>query len=105
MGILNTKNKSNGNKFPNRKALSDKSLYPHAAGNNFPVVSNTFGSSSIGNIIPESMVDGRKTIIENIGVFAWSFIAKPIMLATPSDTAIKMARPAKYIPEFSGISA
>ena len=51
------------------------------------------------------MIDGKKTIIENIEVFAWSFTARPIMLAIPSDTAIKIARLIKYILGFSGISA
>lgn len=51
------------------------------------------------------MIDGKKTIIENIEVFAWSFTARPIILAILSDTAIKIARLMKYILGFSGISA
>ena len=76
-----TKSKSSGKRLSTLKTFSAISLYPHVAGNSFPIVSNVFGSSSTGNIIPESMIDGKKTIIENIEVFAWSFTAKPIMLA------------------------
>ena len=97
--------KNSGKRLSNLNTLSAISLYPHVAGNNFPTVSNAFGSSSVGNIIPESMIDGKKTIIENIEVFAWSFTARPIMLAMPSDTAIKIARLMKCLPGFSGISA
>ena len=97
--------KSNGKRLINFKVPSVNNLNPHEAGNIFPIVSNTFGSSLIGNIIPESMVEGKKTIIENIEVFAWSFTASPIILAILSDTAIKTARLKKYIPGFFGISA
>lgn len=103
--VAKIKIKSSGKRLSNLKAFSASSLYPHVAGNSFPIVSNVFGSSSIGNIIPESMVDGKKTIIENIEVFAWSFTAKPIMLAILNDTAIKTARLMKYIPGFFDISA
>ena len=51
------------------------------------------------------MIEGRKTIMENMEVFAWSFNARPIMLAMPSDTAIKMERETKYTPGFPGILA
>ena len=39
-------------------------------------------------------------MIETIEVFAWSFTAKPIMLAMLRDTAIKIARLAKYNTDF-----
>jgi hypothetical protein len=100
-----TKIKRNGKRLSHLKTLSVISLYPHVAGNSFPIVSNVFGSSSIGNIIPESMVEGIKIMIENIEVFAWSFTAKPIILAILRDTPIKTARLIKYLPGFSGISA
>ena len=61
--VAKIKIKSSGKRLSNLKAFSASSLYPHVAGNSFPIVSNVFGSSSIGNIIPESMVDGKKTII------------------------------------------
>ena len=68
--IANARIAINGNRFSNRNALSVISLYPHEAGKIFPIVSNAFGSSSIGNIIPESMIEGRKMIIETMDVFA-----------------------------------
>ena len=55
--------------------------------------------------IPDSIVEGIKTIIENMEVFAWSFTASPMILAILSDTAIKIARLIKYFPGFCGISA
>ena len=85
MAMAETDINRNGKRLSNVKTLSVISSYPHEAGNSFPVVSNAFGSSSTGNIIPESMVDGKKTIIENID-------ARPIILAILSDTAIKTAR-------------
>lgn len=101
----NTKITSIGNRFSSPKVPPVISLYPHEAGNAFPIVSSIWGSISAGNIIPESMIEGRKTIMENMEVFVWSFTARPIMLAMPSDTAIKMEREAKYTPGFSGILA
>ena len=103
--MANIKITANSIKFSSRNVLSAISLYPHEAGKIFPAISNAFGSISIGNIIPESMMDGKKTRIETIEVFAWSFTARPMMLAILSDTAIKIARLMKYIPGFSGISA
>ena len=105
MAMAETDINRNGKRLSNVKTLSVISSYPHEAGNSFPVVSNAFGSSSTGNIIPESMVDGKKTIIENIDVFAWSFTARPMILAIHRETAIKTARLMKYIPGFLGISA
>ena len=103
--IANARIAINGNRFSNRNVLSVISLYPHEAGKIFPTVSNAFGSSSVGNIIPESMIEGKKTIIETIEVIAWSFTAKPIMLARLSDTPMKIARVIKYRPGLSGILA
>ena len=51
------------------------------------------------------MVEGRKIIIENMEVFAWSFTARPMMLAILRDAAIKTARLTNYLPGFYGLSA
>ena len=51
---------TSGNKFSSWNVLSAITLYPHEAGKIFPTISNAFGSNSIGNIIPESMIEGRK---------------------------------------------
>ena len=66
--------------------LSDKN------GNSFPTMANPSGSSSMGNMIPESMMDGKKSNMENMDVFAGSLRANPKMLAMLRDTPIKMAR-------------
>lgn len=79
--------------------------YPHVAGNNFPTITNALGSISLGNMIPESIVDGRNSRIENIDVFAVSFTANPITLAILSDTAIRVISPTKYAAGCAGIFA
>ena len=83
--------------------LSSINRYPHAAGNSFPAISNGLGSMSTGNIIPDSIMDGRKSRIENMDVFAVSFTAKPIMLAILRDTAIRIINPPQYVSGCSGI--
>ena len=85
------------------KVFSVINAYPQEAGNSFPAILNALGSKSAGNIIPDNMVDGRKIRMDNIDVLAISFTAKPMMLATPNDTAIKIIRPQKCAPGFSGI--
>ena len=87
------------------KVLSIISRYPHAAGNSFPAISNGLGSRSTGNIIPDSIMDGRKSRMENMDVFAVSFTAKPIMLAIPRDAAIRIINPPQYVSGCSGIFA
>ncbi len=87
------------------KSLSVINAYPHAAGNNFPATANALGSISLGNIIPESIVEGRNSRIENMDVFAVSFTANPITLAILSDTAIRVISPTKYVPGCAGIFA
>ena len=84
------------------KAQSLINLYPHDAGKSFPAIANACGSISTGNIIPDSMVDGRKSRIEIMDVFALSFTASPIVLATLSETAIRTTSPPKYVPGRSG---
>ena len=68
--IANIRITASGSIFSSRNVLSAIALNPHAAGKILPAISNAFGSSSIGNIIPESMIEGRKMMIENIEVFA-----------------------------------
>ena len=70
-----------------------------------PAITNALGSISLGNMIPESIVEGRNNMIDIIDVFAVLFAAKPITLAMLSDTAIKIARLRKYILGCSGILA
>ena len=69
--------------------------YPHAAGKNFPAMTKAFGSISFGNMIPDSIVDGRKRRMEIMEVFAVSFTARPTTLAALRDTAIMTTSPLK----------
>ena len=50
-------------------------------GESFPAMVNACGSISLGNISPDSIVDGIKSKIENMDVFAVSFTANPMILA------------------------
>ena len=96
---------SKGQRLCQVKALSVINANPHVAGNNFPAITNGLGSIALGNMIPESMVEGRNMRIENIDVFAVSFTANPITLAMLSDTAIRVINPTKYVPGCAGVFA
>ena len=99
------KTRSKGHRFCKLNPWSVSSLYPQDAGKIFPTVANGRGSNSDGNIIPESITDGKNASMENRGVLAWSFTHNPIMLAILRDTAIKMARSGQYCAGVSGILA
>ena len=65
------KNRNNRyHRFPHLKPASSISLYPQEAGKMLPVISNAFGSRLTGNIIPDSMMDGRNTSCDVIVSFA-----------------------------------
>lgn len=100
-----TKITSKGQRLFQINVLSVKNAYPHVAGNNLPAITNALGSISLGNMIPESIVEGRNNMIDIIDVFAVLFAAKPITLAMLSDTAIRVINPAKYVPGCAGIFA
>ena len=36
-------------------------VYPHVAGNSFPILSRKFGSNSAENMIPDNIIEGKKT--------------------------------------------
>ena len=48
-------------RFANDSPPSCISLYPQKAGKIFPIRISAFGRSVNGNIIPESMMEGKKT--------------------------------------------
>ena len=84
---------SKGQSVCRENAESVINLYPHVAGNSFPTMANACGSISLGNIIPDSIVDGIKSRMENMDVFAVSFTANPMILAMLSETAIRITSP------------
>lgn len=47
-------------RFPRHNPLFSINSYPHGAGNSFPAVLRKSGSRSEGNMMPESMIDGKK---------------------------------------------
>lgn len=49
--------------------MNDQLITP-CSGNSLPMVSNVSGSSSTGNMMPDSMIEGRKTMIETMDVLA-----------------------------------
>ena len=66
-------------------------VYPHVAGNSFPIVSSKSGRKDAGNMIPDNIIEGRKTIWLNMVSFAWFFIARPNTQETDKDTIINSA--------------
>ena len=77
-----------GHREPGPKPPSSMARYPQAAGNSLPAAPNARGSSSAGNMMPDSMMEGRKTSWENMVSFAWLLTASPRTLATPSEAAM-----------------
>ena len=71
-------------------------VYPHVAGNSFPILSRKFGNSSAENIIPDNIIDGRNTIWLYIVSFAWFLTAKPNIHEIASDTIINKTSVIKY---------
>jgi hypothetical protein len=71
------------------------SLLPHAAGNIFPAYSKGFGSIFMGNMIPDSIIDGRKMICETMVSFDWDLHKSPKTHPILNDTATKTAREPK----------
>ena len=90
--ITDTQNtRTRYHKFPRQNPLSNISRYPQKAGKIRPVVLRKPGSRLAGNIIPESIIEGKKTSCAIIVSFAWFFTTIPNMLPMPSDTIIYIA--------------
>ena len=83
----------------------ESSWYPQAAGNSFPSLFKIPGSSFAGNIIPDSMMDGKNISWEIIVSFAWFFTDSPKTPATLKDTAINAVSVVKYNGRSDGIFA
>ena len=66
-------------------------VYPHVVGNILPIVSSKSGRKDAGNIIPDNIIEGRKTIWLNMVSFAWFFIARPNTQEMDKDTIINSA--------------
>ena len=57
-------------RFSRQKPFSNINRYPHEAGKMCPMASRKSGSKSIGNIIPESIIEGKNTSCAIIVSFA-----------------------------------
>ncbi len=57
-------------RFSRQKPLSNINRYPQEAGKISPIVSKKSGRNSIGNIIPESIIEGKNTSCAIIVSFA-----------------------------------
>ena len=84
------------------KPSSAINVYPQVAGNIVPTILKAFGSKSIENRIPDSIMDGRNISCEIMVSFACFFTASPKTLPTLNDTAIKTASEPKYNGRFAG---
>lgn len=94
-----------GSRLSALKPLLSSNLYPQAAGNNFPAAASEPGSRSAENIIPESIMDGRKISWEIMVSFAWFLRESPRTQPTERDTVIKIASALKYKGKFDGTEA
>ena len=67
------------------------------------MVSNAFGSIFVGNIIPDSINEGKKINWENIVIFEELFTSKPSNVPIDKETSIKIINVKKYSGTFGGI--
>ena len=91
-----------GHRLLKEKPSSAINVYPQVAGNIVPTTLKAFGSKSIENRIPDSIMDGRNISCEIMVSFACFFTASPKTLPTLNDTAIKTASEPKYNGRFAG---
>ena len=75
------------------------------AGNNLPILFKNFGSISDGNIIPESIIDGKNINWDIIVNFEVLFTNKPSTVPTDKHVDINMKRLIKYTKILLGITA
>ena len=75
--------------------LSNINRYPQEAGKIPPMASRILGSKLIGNIIPESIIEGKKTNCAIIVSFAWFFTINPKTLPMLNETIIYITRAKK----------
>ena len=67
-------------------------LNPHVAGKRKPTFFKTLGSISVGNMIPDSIMDGKNSIWENIVSLDILFIYKPSTTPIEMQVIKKMLR-------------
>lgn len=75
------------------------------AGNILPAASNDFGSIFVGNMIPDSINEGKKINWENIVIFEGLFTSSPSNVPIDKETIIKIINVKKYSGIFEGIGA
>ena len=73
------------------------------AGNILPMESNAFGSMLVGNIIPDSINEGKNINWENIVIFEELFTSSPSNVPIDKETIIKTTNDKKYSGIFGGI--
>ena len=78
-------------RFSKQKPLSNINRYPQEAGKIRPMVLRKSGSRLRGNIIPESMIEGKNTSCAIIVNFAWLFAISPNILPMLNDTIMYIA--------------
>ncbi|MNW62201.1 hypothetical protein D3C74_403190 [compost metagenome] len=80
-------------------------MNPHVAGNNLPIYSSAAGSISTGNIMPESIIEGRKMSCETIVSLELLLTVTPNIVPIIIQAAINRARIKRNKPTCSGITA
>lgn len=82
-----------------------KLIKPHVAGKISPIDCRIFGSISTGNIMPESIMDGKKISCDIIVNFDVLFTVNPSIVPTEREAMIKISSVTKYIKRFVGTLA
>ena len=79
--------------------------YPQVAGNNLPILMKMSGNKSVGNIIPESIIDGKNKACDAIVSLLVLFKNIPRIEPNRRQVNIKTKSIAKYKIRLLGIDA
>ena len=95
----------NGAMDQNSHSVLLKLIKPHVAGKIPPIDCKTFGSISTGNIIPDSIIDGKKISCDTIVNFVVLFTVKPSIVPIEREAIMKSSSVTKYMKRLEGILA
>lgn len=80
-------------------------LKPQVAGRIFPTVCKLSGSSATGNMMPDSIMEGRKMSCVAIPTLEELFIKSPKTMPTQRLAIVTKSKSKKYCTKFAGITA
>lgn len=94
-----------GKTLPKFKVFSHMALNPHVAGKSFPICCIALGSNVTGNIIPDNIIDGRKTSCVAIPIFEALLKNNPNTIPTLRLAMRSRKSDMKYAVKLPGIGA